>query len=169
MPSAKPAFLYVIGGASGPHKVGLSKDPRRRLSQLQVSTHQPLTLKKVTATAARDPRGVEGWAHWLMRDRHLRGEWFDVAEEEAWKHLQAAELAVLCDRPIPYGIRRMGVGRPKLSATSETKPTMVRFTAETRQRILDLVGPQGMSAFIRSAVEAELTRRERPRPNPKTD
>jgi len=61
------------------------------------------------------------------------------------------------------------MGRPPLSQKSVTQPTMVRLTLDVRERIVKLVGDKGMADFIRSAVEAELTRRERPRPKPDTD
>lgn len=57
--------------------------------------------------------------------------------------------------PIPDTSRRMG--RPPLGI----KPTLVRLSEEVRERIRDLVGEQGMAAFIREAVERELKRRER--------
>lgn len=62
----------------------------------------------------------------------------------------------------------------------DAKPTMVRLSEETRQRIKALVGTYGMAIFIREAVEKalaereaaapapELKRRTHPRPNPKT-
>ena len=49
------------------------------------------------------------------------------------------------------------MGRPPLNV----KPTMVRLTEETRQRIEALAGPNRMAEFIRDAIEAELMRRER--------
>lgn len=53
------------------------------------------------------------------------------------------------------------MGRPPLSKKSETVLTGVRLTEAVRQRIIALVGPNQMAAFIREAVEAELDRREK--------
>lgn len=53
------------------------------------------------------------------------------------------------------------MGRPPLSQKSVTQPTMVRLTVDVRERIIALVGTKGMAEFIRSAIEAELKRRER--------
>lgn len=64
----------------------------------------------------------------------------------------------LTNFPISDNARRMG--RPPLNV----KPTLVRLTNETRQRIEVLVGPNRMAVFIREAIEAELERRERERP-----
>jgi Arc/MetJ-type ribon-helix-helix transcriptional regulator len=49
------------------------------------------------------------------------------------------------------------MGRPPMNV----KPTMVRLTHETRERIKALVGDNRMSEFIREAVDREIKRRER--------
>jgi predicted DNA-binding protein len=41
------------------------------------------------------------------------------------------------------------------------KATQVRLSEEVRERIRNLVGEQGMAAFIREAIERELKRREK--------
>jgi hypothetical protein len=48
------------------------------------------------------------------------------------------------------------MGRPPLNI----KPTLVRLSAEDRNRIRKLVGPAGMARFIREAIERELALRE---------
>ena len=63
--------------------------------------------------------------------------------------------ALLTDFPIT--VMRARMGRPPLNV----KPTMVRLTEETRQRIEAIAGPNRMAEFIREAIEAELVRRER--------
>ena len=59
--------------------------------------------------------------------------------------------------------RRMG--RPPLKVDIETKATMVRLTEDVRLRIEALVGKRRMAAFIREAIDAELKRRERQKPD----
>lgn len=54
------------------------------------------------------------------------------------------------------------MGRPPLNLDK----TVIRLSAETRKRIEALVGGRGMAAFIREAVERELTRRERDHQQP---
>lgn len=58
---------------------------------------------------------------------------------------------------IPGTDTRRSMGRPPLGV----KETKVRLTDEQRERIVALVGNQGMAAFIREAVERELKRREK--------
>jgi predicted DNA-binding protein len=56
------------------------------------------------------------------------------------------------------------MGRPPLNLDK----TVIRLSAETRKRIEALEGKRGMAAFIRDAVERELTRREKAvRPKPR--
>lgn len=49
------------------------------------------------------------------------------------------------------------MGRPPLGV----KETKVRLTPEQIERIEKIAGPGRMAAFIREAIERELTRRER--------
>lgn len=53
------------------------------------------------------------------------------------------------------------MGRPPLKKDAQTKPTMVRLTEDTRQRIEAVAGKNRMAVFIREAVEVELERREK--------
>jgi len=56
------------------------------------------------------------------------------------------------------------MGRPPLNLDK----TVIRLSAETRKRIEALEGKRGMAAFVRDAVERELTRREKAvRPKPR--
>lgn len=64
--------------------------------------------------------------------------------------------------PIPDSPSRMG--RPPLAKDDETKPTLVRLTADTRARIEAVAGPNRMAVFIREAIDNELKRREREKP-----
>lgn len=58
------------------------------------------------------------------------------------------------------------MGRPPLDKKFTTKPTMVRLTDDTRQRIEAVAGPNRMAEFIREAVDKELARQERLKSNP---
>jgi Arc/MetJ-type ribon-helix-helix transcriptional regulator len=58
---------------------------------------------------------------------------------------------------IPGTVTRRGMGRPPLGV----KETKVRLTEDQRDEIRELVGEQGMAAFIREAVERELKRRRK--------
>jgi hypothetical protein len=54
------------------------------------------------------------------------------------------------------------MGRPPLgSLAKDTKPTLVRFEAETLAAIDAVAGPNKRAIFIREAVERELERRSK--------
>jgi hypothetical protein len=84
------SFLYVIGAPDGPQKVGVAKEPAERLVIMQVSHLGRLEL----AAKIRMPRlmafAAERCAHWILREKRIRGEWFEVSPAEA---IEAAEMA----------------------------------------------------------------------------
>lgn len=70
-----PAYtwLYFIqAGESGPVKIGTSRDPRARLSNMQVNNHERLTL----LAAARVLPETEGDVHEDLSLARLHGEWY---------------------------------------------------------------------------------------------
>jgi len=70
--------IYVIEHELGPVKIGIAKDPKQRLTNLQVSCPFELRLKK-TATPT-DAQEVEKYLHSRFKKYHMRGEWFDIPE-----------------------------------------------------------------------------------------
>lgn len=149
-------FAYVIGSRRGPHKVGLSRDPERRLSQLQVGSPTTLVLKRKHAVAASDPEAVEAYAHWLLRESYVRGEWFRVTEEAAWVALIAAQEAIANGLSIPTGEHVGGGRKPPLK-----DKTLVRFKEGTLERIDAVAGKFRRAVFIREAVEDALSKVEK--------
>lgn len=82
--------VYVIRNADTPLvKIGISKEPFRRLAMLQVETKDRLILEK--EFDAEDARKVERTAHALLQDARAHGEWFRVTVEEA---IEAVEVAI---------------------------------------------------------------------------
>lgn len=80
--STRTAFVYVIGETcNGPIKLGATDNPPKRLGELQVANPRELFLyHSLQHPAAID---VEAWAQRRLRDRHIRGEWYDVNPAEA--------------------------------------------------------------------------------------
>ena len=69
-------YVYAIREReTGRIKLGISKDPERRLAQLQVGNSQDLEL--VAYRKAENRYADESKAHLLNADIHIRGEWFD--------------------------------------------------------------------------------------------
>lgn len=77
-------FVYIIGSAQGPCKFGVSADPARRVSNLQVGC--PFELSVIYKVAFPDASAAYNAEQIFLRswlDRHMRGEWFNVTAAEA--------------------------------------------------------------------------------------
>jgi site-specific recombinase XerD len=76
-------FIYVVceNQESGPTKIGLSNSPSKRMPTLQ--TGNPRKLKMVAKFKCENMTSFERLTHRHFADRHLNGEWFDVAPNEA--------------------------------------------------------------------------------------
>lgn len=70
------AYIYVAKEEiSGRYKIGISKDPKRRIAKLNTGNPEQLVL--VHAYLASDGVDSERAAHVLFDDNRLKGEWFD--------------------------------------------------------------------------------------------
>jgi hypothetical protein len=144
--------IYLLSAGRKMKKVGISSKAAARHRTIQTANGGEVALAYSKAVPADIAPDVERRAHWLLREFKRRGEWFAVGADVA---IAAIEQAV---RERGEGEKaRSGAGRPSLGV----KETKVRLTDEQRERIVALVGNQGMSAFIREAVERELKRREK--------
>lgn len=71
-----PAWLYFIGAATGPIKVGITRtSPEERCRQLQ--TGHPARLKVYEAILVTDPHQAEGSAHNALAEYQHVGEWYE--------------------------------------------------------------------------------------------
>jgi len=84
-------YVYVIGHEMNYAKVGRSKAPHDRLRDLQTSC--PYKLWLVTQFPVDDSRGVESALHDLLEDRHVRGEWFEMAPADYDEIVDMARMA----------------------------------------------------------------------------
>jgi hypothetical protein len=152
------SFLYVIGAPDGPQKVGVAKEPAERLVIMQVSHLGRLEL----AAKIRMPRlmafAAERCAHWILREKRIRGEWFEVSPAEAIEAAEMAHKQALNGEQKPRAKGERPVGRPQVNF--EQIPA--RFPEGTKARIQAVLEEKEPAAeFIRVAVEKELRRRER--------
>lgn len=69
-------LYFVQAAAGGPIKIGVSKNPRKRLAQLQTASPIDLVLRRVV-----DDPNAWGWErrlHELFAEWRMRGEWFQA-------------------------------------------------------------------------------------------
>lgn len=80
----KPCFVYVIASSYGHVKVGISRNPKERLADLQRGFPHKLSLVRVFARPHGDAGWVERTAHRLLHEhRQARTEWFKVSTADA--------------------------------------------------------------------------------------
>lgn len=156
------SFVYVIGHDIGPQKIGFTDDLAYRLKCLQRQEgSRALAVFKAYEVPSAEALKAERMAHWLLRDKMVRSEWFDVTPQEA---AAAVEKAVARDYTATDAVPPV---QPR-GRVLWPEHAMGRFPKGTFARIEALVGSSDRSDFFREAVaekleraEAELERRER--------
>lgn len=73
------SYVYVIGEQdNGPYKVGISKNPKKRLKTLQTGHPKHLVLHAVKETDSSKAKLLETIIHNNISNYKTKGEWFDV-------------------------------------------------------------------------------------------
>lgn len=154
MENAVKNFVYVIGSPDGPQKIGIAKDVQKRRKEIQTGSHFVLQLASAIEVPIDLAVHVECYAHWLLRDCRLAGEWFRVSPGRAIVAVREALEAV--QRGERQG--RRSVGRKKLWAENVN----LTLPAGARAR-MDAALEEGEDRLdlIRKAIERELKRREK--------
>lgn len=75
------SYIYVIGGDAPPYKIGISKDPQRRLKSLQTGHPYPLKIHHIEETDISMTKLLETTIHRHLKLHKTKGEWFDVSLE----------------------------------------------------------------------------------------
>ena len=133
------AFVYVIGDPEGPQKVGVANDVTKRLASLQTGNPRPLACASFFEIQ-NDAGEVERYAHWLLRDQKVRGEWFNVTPAEAASAVAEAKSAVERGERAPRSER--SAQPPQWSRKNCTHPWQLRARAAglTQARLARLLG-----------------------------
>jgi len=157
------SYVYLVGVPGGPTKIGHAMCVKRRFKQLQAEYPlQELVPMGSWPVGALKARAVEHYVHWLLREKNYRGEWFNVARDEAVAAIKKGieQEANLDVRPM---IPPVDVSN-QLGKYRQHVKTMLRAgTLESMDKVLS--EGETRSDFTRSAIEAELKRRERTRPS----
>lgn len=81
-------YLYVIADSlAGPVKLGISKDPQRRVKQLQTGHANHLRVFHAEPFPAAETRLYERCLHRDLGYLRRQGEWFDLSVVEAIAHI----------------------------------------------------------------------------------
>lgn len=76
-------YIYLMGKPEGPIKIGLSKNPEKRLKQLQTGYPEKLSLFEKFPVPEKSVKKFEKLIHDNLRYKRTHGEWFDLTLEEA--------------------------------------------------------------------------------------
>ena len=87
-PAVRGGYVYVIIGAHGLCKIGISNDPDARIATLRTSS--PYALDLAYVTPAQDAFAVEQEAHQMLWRFRANGEWFGVTPMVAIRAVQEA-------------------------------------------------------------------------------
>lgn len=80
--AAEKQHVYVIRNTLTENlKIGVSKDPEKRLATLQTGSDAELTLE-YKSIACSNALQIEAEVHKLLKDYHVRGEWFSASLEQ---------------------------------------------------------------------------------------
>lgn len=102
IPLPAEAYVYVIGADDGPQKIGIANDPESRRSLFQTGNHALLKVAAAAPVSRKEAGIVERYAHWLLRDQRVRGEWFNVSPDEARQAIDDAVRAVRERKELPF-------------------------------------------------------------------
>lgn len=164
----RTGYLYVLGVPSpdGPYKIGYSLTPQGRAQAYYRQGHKGVHV--VTQRPLPWPLAMqaERYAHWLLRDRHLDHEWFNVSREDAIEAIEKATTTEMVEW-YRHGHLIPATQQPK-SKILNGEWISTKFPKGTRQRLQDALGDACQADFMREIVEAALDARERPKP-PKPD
>lgn len=84
------SYIYIIGSDNPPYKVGISKDPQKRLKTLQTGHPQKLRIHLLKETDATKTKLLESAIHYNMKFYRTNGEWFDLPLEKVVNEVEFA-------------------------------------------------------------------------------
>jgi hypothetical protein len=77
------SYIYIIGSDNPPYKIGISKNPERRLKNLQTGHPYKLKIWELRKTESKKTKLLESVIHKHLDSYRMSGEWFDISLEQA--------------------------------------------------------------------------------------
>ncbi len=96
-------YIYAIGTDTR-QKIGLSKDPKSRLLQLQTGNAEKLYLHHSIEVSSDRVKMLEKFLHKDIGYKRLKGEWFDMTKEEVVNYLIFAEISWVHDPLLKFKV-----------------------------------------------------------------
>lgn len=85
-------YLYAIGNNTNRQKIGFSKNPQKRLIELQTGNSDQLYLHHKIECDADNIRKLEKRVHQELSYKKLKGEWFNMTAKEASDYIEYAKI-----------------------------------------------------------------------------
>lgn len=152
------SFIYIIGPRVGPVKVGVSGCAEARFKQLQNKSHEQLILMGKYPVGTRRALAVERYTHWLLREKCIGGEWFDVSCPEA---AQAIHDAIATDVHPEYPMPPINTYPRELKGGDYVRTKLAPGVLEKIHKVSGGLH----SEFVRDAINEKLAREAEP-PSP---
>ncbi len=83
-----PGYVYLIAGAPAHFKIGKAAKPKTRMSHLQNGSSSKLQM--VHEIPTNDMGWLEEFWHTKFRAQHIRGEWFELSNEDVARFVNVA-------------------------------------------------------------------------------
>lgn len=100
------SYIYVIGGDCPPYKVGISKDPEKRLRNLQTGHPHKLRIHLLKQTDATRTKLLETTIHHNMKMHKTNGEWFDLSLDKVIAEVEFAIIRYEDDPILPMRVKQ---------------------------------------------------------------
>jgi predicted GIY-YIG superfamily endonuclease len=81
--------VYLIRGNDGKYKIGIAKNPKKRIKQLQTGNSDELTL--IETYPSENASKIESALHRQFSHVKLNGEWFDLSIKEESQFIKNCE------------------------------------------------------------------------------
>lgn len=163
-PFASQSHIYVLGYEGGPYKIGYGYEPTQRLLAQKRRGHAEIYIVGSWPVGTSIAMAAERFVHWKLHDKHHKNEWFNVTFEEAKAAIELALSPGHIGVHDPYDMIPPITGVDKGLGRFEFVRAQFKPGVKDRMRSTLSEG-EAMSDFIRVAVDAELKRRERQKPD----
>lgn len=77
------AFIYAFSMPEGPTKIGRSISVLRRKKEIEKDRNCSVVIVGEWPMGHSRAEAAERYIHWLIRDKHIANEWFDIKKDEA--------------------------------------------------------------------------------------
>jgi hypothetical protein len=153
-------YVYLIGPDDGPLKIGVATSLPKRLVSLQIGCWQTLSVRHSVTVPADLAYTLERTMHGRFKDRHLRGEWFDIELEEAVRALDAIAQEMVGERASQDGFSTTHClflaedpAAAQVAVTRFRNDMEKRVASDLSARLLARVGLAAHVMFVQTLVE----------------